>query len=92
MSPRAAPRVRFQSNILTTRLRVGILIGNNNWSKLNRSGDVQPESSYRGQQRHETARTDFVPAARFELTAHINVRQPDSQQNKNANAKQPGAR
>ena len=29
----------------------------------------------------ETARTDFAPAARFELAAHVNVRQPDSQQN-----------
>ena len=42
-SPRAAPGARFQSNVLTTRLRVGILIGNQNWSKLSRSGDVQPE-------------------------------------------------
>ena len=37
------------------------------------------------QQRHKIARTDFVPAARFELAAHANVRQPDSQQNKNPN-------
>ena len=27
-SPRAAPGARFQSNVLTTRLRIGILIGN----------------------------------------------------------------
>ena len=43
------------------------------------------------QQRHKTARTDFVPAARFELAAHVNVRQPDSQQNKNPNPRQPDA-
>jgi hypothetical protein len=42
-SPRAARGARFQSNVLTTRLRVGILIGNQNWSKQSRSGDVQPE-------------------------------------------------
>ena len=42
-SPRTAPRARFESNVLPTRLRVGILIGNQNWSKLTRSGDVQPE-------------------------------------------------
>ena len=42
-SPRAARGARFQSNVLTTRIRVGILIGNQNWSKQSRSGDVQPE-------------------------------------------------
>ena len=42
-NPRAAPEARFQSNVLTTRLTVGILTGNQNWSKLHRSGDVQPE-------------------------------------------------
>ena len=29
----------------------------------------------------EAARTDFVPAARFELAAYVNVSQPDNQQN-----------
>ena len=43
LSPRAAPGSRFQSNVLTTRLRVGILKGNQNWSNLRRSGDVQTE-------------------------------------------------
>ena len=33
-----------------------------------------------------------MPASRFELAVHINVRQPDSQQNKNPNPRQPGAR
>ena len=43
-SLRPAPGARFRSSVLTTRLlRVGILIGNQNWSKLSRSGDVQLE-------------------------------------------------
>ena len=33
-----------------------------------------------------------MPAARFKLAAHINVRQPNSQQNKNPSPRQPGAR
>ena len=33
-----------------------------------------------------------MPAAGFELTAHVNVRQPDSQPNKNPSPRQPGAR
>ena len=32
-----------------------------------------------------------MPAARFELAAHVNVRQPDNQQNKNPNPRQPDA-
>ena len=42
-SPRATPGAGFQSNVLTTRLRVGILKGNQNWSKLSPAGDVQLE-------------------------------------------------
>ena len=33
-----------------------------------------------------------MPAARFELAAHVNVRQPDSQQNNDPNPKQSDAR
>ena len=33
-----------------------------------------------------------VPAARFELTVHVNVRQPDRHQKKNPNPRQPDAR
>ena len=32
-----------------------------------------------------------MPAARFELAAHVNVHQPDSQQNKNPSPRQPDA-
>ena len=39
----------------------------------------------------QTERTDFMAAARFELAAHVNVCQPDSQQNKNPNPRQPDA-
>ena len=39
----------------------------------------------------QTERTDFMAAARFELAAHVNVCQPDSQQNKTPRPKQPGA-
>ena len=35
-------------------------------------------------------KTDFMAAARFELAAHV-VCQPDSQQNKNPNPRQPDA-
>ena len=43
------------------------------------------------QQRGQTARTDFAPAARFELVASVDRSQPDSQQNKTPRPKQPGA-
>jgi hypothetical protein len=37
-------------------------------------------------------KTDFMAAARFELAAHVNVCfQPDSQQNKNPDPRQPDA-
>ena len=36
-------------------------------------------------------KTDFMAAARFELAVHVNVCQPDSQQNKNPNPRQPDA-